>query len=96
MSAANAILDRGYGRPAQSVVLTSRNVYAEMSDEDLIAVIQESRKEAISANERAASAVRFWSWSGNRVLGGGLVVASQSVASASIPRDARGGAMQQE
>jgi hypothetical protein len=43
VSAANAILDRGYGKPAQSVDLTSRNVHAE----DLIAVIQESRKEAI-------------------------------------------------
>ena len=59
VSAANAILDRGYGKPAQSVDLTSRNIYAEMSDEDLIAIVQESRKEAISANERAASAVRF-------------------------------------
>ena len=47
VSAANAILDRGYGKPAQSVDLTSRNVCAEMSDEDLIAIIQESRKEAI-------------------------------------------------
>jgi hypothetical protein len=47
VSAANAILDRGYGKPAQSVDLTSRNVYAEMSDEDLIAIIQQSREDTL-------------------------------------------------
>jgi hypothetical protein len=49
VSAANAILDRGYGKPAQSVDLTSRNVSANMSDEELIGIIQQSREEAISA-----------------------------------------------
>jgi hypothetical protein len=48
VSAANAILDRGYGKPAQSVDLTSRNVSAEMSDEDLLAIIQQSREDALT------------------------------------------------
>jgi hypothetical protein len=47
VSAANAILDRAYGKPQQSLDVTSNQVPDDMTDEELLAVIEETQSDML-------------------------------------------------
>jgi endonuclease III len=46
LQAASLILDRAWGKPAQTVDLTVRRAVSEMSDSDLLALLHEARSRA--------------------------------------------------
>lgn len=61
VAAANAVLDRGYGRPTQAVIAIPQrnaisNALAAMTDAELLALIGESRKARGGGDAKAAQA----------------------------------------
>jgi hypothetical protein len=55
VAAASALLDRGYGKPGQHIDVTGQHKFSRMSDEELLAIVEEPIKSTIAARSNGGT-----------------------------------------